>query len=371
MIAGGVVDEASGAGRVAVGVAAGAAIGMIFTAFHRWDARFWIRALVEAGAIGAILVGFGLWAIGVEFGTGGGTEIPKQSAPDPETRRALAQQFTPVLRLSRSPRELFVPIGRPAYVALTQLEIRTGNVDRLKPGHPTIESLPTSGCTEIPGCFYILDVVGAEPRPPAQSALAYHALQEQALNHGAMRLVYDHVSRYDKTGDYAVQYWFLYFFNYRLNEHESDWEQITIHLDPDKRPVNAYYSAHVCGHIRDWNKVEKVPADSDHPVDHVANGSHANYFKSGQHKVALKKRKLGGNRTLCTFERLIKDVANGRATEDLRLGRDYELRELTGPVFSGSYGSGNYVFGKRKPDLLTDPRKRREWKHPLEQLLKP
>jgi hypothetical protein len=41
------------------------------------------------------------------------------------------------------------------------------------------------------------------------------------------------------------------------------------------------------------------------------------------------------------------------------------MSDLTGPVFVGSYGSGNYVILSRKPDVLADPRARSAWADPL------
>jgi hypothetical protein len=365
---GAIVHGGTGAIGTAIGVATGAAVGIGLAALVRWRAPVWVRVLVGVGVPVAVVVTVLLVVFGVIFESEGGAgEIPKQSTPDQKTRLTLEQEFAPVLRLNRSPRELFVPIGRPAYVALTQLEIRAGGTDRVKDPNPTIETLPTAACSLAPGCVYFLDVVGAEPDPPKDTALVYRALQEQALRRGARRVVYAHVTRYVDSGDYAVQYWFLYFFNYRLNEHESDWEQITIHLDPQKRPVNALYSAHVCAHTLGWKGIKKV--DSTHPIDYVADGSHANYFKPGHASVGLKKIKLSKKQAVCVIERGFTDIADGRGIE-LRPKRDYELRELTGPLFSGSYGSFNYVLGKRKPDPLNDPRSRREWRDPLELLQK-
>jgi len=62
----------------------------------------------------------------------------------------------------------------------------------------------------------------------------------------------------------------------------------------------------------------------------------------------------------------VKDVndADGKV---LALG-DYDLAELTGPLYIGSYGSGNYVVLTRKPSVLGDPRVRKAWLDPLRPL---
>ena len=57
------------------------------------------------------------------------------------------------------------------------------------------------------------------------------------------------------------------------------------------------------------------------------------------------------------------DVANGRGKQ--LVPANYVLSQLTGPVYVGSYGSGNYVVLTRKPDILADPRARGAWADPL------
>ena len=57
------------------------------------------------------------------------------------------------------------------------------------------------------------------------------------------------------------------------------------------------------------------------------------------------------------------DISNGQGRE--LTPSDYDLRELGGPIFAGSFGSGNYVVFTRKPDVLRDPRARQLWEDPL------
>ena len=44
------------------------------------------------------------------------------------------------------------------------------------------------------------------------------------------------------------------------------------------------------------------------------------------------------------------------------------IRRWTGPVFIGSYGTGNYVVLTRQPSVLSDPRTRALWEDPLRPL---
>jgi hypothetical protein len=289
------------------------------------------------------------------------SEIPEQSEVAEPERTELAERFAPVLRLDSA--ELFVPIRREAYVSRTQLKEEEGRFIKLLDAAPDLLKLPTEEgiCLLSRGCHYFLDVRGVEPDPPKRSAPAYAAIQDELLRRGERPTAYAHVSKYEDSGEYAVQYWFLYFFNYRLNEHESDWEQITVRLDSDKNPVDVFYSAHEGGNIAQWRLVEKR---GDHPVVYAGRGSHANYFRPGRHRVAVGcKRIIGSIKSCFRGRKLLVDVTDGLG-RSLGPGR-YEMAELTGPLFIGSFGSGNYVVLTRRPDILADPRTRRIWRDPL------
>jgi hypothetical protein len=172
------------------------------------------------------------------------------------------------------------------------------------------------------------------------------------------------VTRYDDSDEYAVQYWFLYFFNFRLNEHESDWEQVTVRLDEEKRPTAAFFSAHEGGGAADWKDVR---SQDEHPIVYVALGSHANYLRPGRHRVSVGcKRVIGSIQRCLRGRKVLVDVSDNRG-RTLRPG-GYALAELTGQPFIGSYGTGNYVVLTRRPDVLGDPRLRTAWKDPLRPL---
>jgi hypothetical protein len=292
------------------------------------------------------------------------SEIPPQSVPTSDERQELARRFAPVLRFHS--RELFVPIPRSAYVSRTQLKEQEGRFVRLLNASPIEDRLPDreGSCLRSRGCLLFLDVRGVEPDPPKHSQAAYDAIENQLLRSGMKPTVYANVTRYEDTDEYAVQYWFLYLFNFRLNEHESDWEQITVRLDGDKNPTGVFYSAHEGGGAGGWGAIEK---QGERPVVYVALGAHANYFRPGRHRVPVGCKRVIGSITRCLRgRRVLVDVADG-------LGRTlgpggYELSELTGRPFVGSYGTGNYVVLTRRPDVLSDPRTRGAWKDPLARL---
>ncbi|RKY40232.1 MAG: hypothetical protein DRP81_09640, partial [Candidatus Omnitrophota bacterium] len=78
-----------------------------------------------------------------------------------------------------------------------------------------------------------------------------------------------------------LQYWFFYLFNDWENDHEGDWEMITIELDENKEPERIGYSRHHSGEVREWSDPEIEIKDGTHPVIYVGLGSHASYHKRG------------------------------------------------------------------------------------------
>jgi hypothetical protein len=292
-------------------------------------------------------------------------DIPRQSALPETEARTLAERFAPTVRLHSQ--ELFVPISADAYVGQTQLKEEEGRFTKVLDAAPTFAGLPSvrGACLLIRACGYFLDVRGAEPDPPRSSERRYAEVMNHLTRTGEKPTVYFHVTHYDDTDEYAVQYWFLYLFNYRLNEHESDWEQITVRLDGDKRPIDVFYSAHGGGHTLEWSQVER---NGDHPIAYPGLGSHANYFHPGRHRVEIVcKRVIGSLRACLRGRKFVIDLADGGKKPALTADV-YALSELSGPVFVGSYGSGNYVVLTRRPDVLADPRARGAWADPLRPL---
>lgn len=123
----------------------------------------------------------------------------------------------------------------------------------------------------------------------ADAALRYQAMQAKDERY----CYYGRVTR--ENGYTALQYWFFYAFNdWRssfngVNDHESDWEMITIYVVEDAagepRPCWLAYSSHEFWGDdlrRRWDDpaIERV---GDHPIIYVGAGSHANYFMQGEY----------------------------------------------------------------------------------------
>ena len=75
-----------------------------------------------------------------------------------------------------------------------------------------------------------------------------------------------------------LQYWYLYLYNDFKNNHEGDWEMVTVQLKDDSSPDLIGVSAHSGGLRREWGDTA-VQKDGDRPVVYVARGSHAGYFR--------------------------------------------------------------------------------------------
>jgi hypothetical protein len=337
-----------------------------------WLRRIWVRfralrkhhqVAIILGAIAVVVVIAVILTPVVRQPDEGIDTAGPRIAPPLETRLFLAERFAPVLKMDS--RELLLPIGVDTYVSATTLDERRGAALRVLQAKPTLASLPISNgdCVVASRCMFQLDVQGAEPHSDPRK---YGAINRALLDGGARLTVYANVVQYTNTGNYAVQYWFLYLFNYRLNQHESDWEQITVMLDKDQNPMTALYSSHATGFTRNWSEMEH---DGYHPIVYVAQGSHANYFHAGTHDVTIFCRKLFKRFGVCVRKRDIRDKSNGIGTE-LIPDISYDLSELTTPLYVGSYGTGNYVGGHRANDLLSDPRLRGAWRNPLARLIR-
>lgn len=102
-----------------------------------------------------------------------------------------------------------------------------------------------------------------------------------------------------RDGGYVVlQYWFFYAFNdwrssfHGVNDHEGDWETVTVYLVPDgdgPRPVWVAASAHDHrGEVlrRRWDDPQ-LAREGEHPVLFAGAGSHAHAFLPGDHVVSV------------------------------------------------------------------------------------
>lgn len=258
---------------------------------------------------------------------------------------ALARAYAPVLRLSSG--EGYRPLRIEDYLSASSL--RSGLPPRgplLQP-HPTLFSLPTTA-----GRFY-LDVGGGEPyvRPSP-----YPGLEQKLLAARPRSTVYWHVVRDPVSGRIAIEYWLFYLYNDFYDKHEADWEGITVVLQGES-PLGVSYSAH---QGRRWSAWSAQATSGTHPVVFVARGSHANYPRAGKYGVRVCWSLYGRH---CSPTPKV-DTVTG--TGPSLAPSAYDLQEFGGVAYSGSWGSGNYVFGLGLTrDQIIDPRRRSDYSNPF------
>ena len=143
---------------------------------------------------------------------------------------------------------------------------------------------------------------------PGGSAAHSYLLQQEHLEPD--RPTY--YGRVVRAGGWIVcQYWFFYSFNnWRsafggVNEHESDWEQVTIYLDGTGEldgaglpaPRWVVFSAHdETGDDlrRRWDDPDLTVVDDRHPVVFAGAGSHSGAYVPGDYLISVEPPTLGG-----------------------------------------------------------------------------
>jgi hypothetical protein len=264
---------------------------------------------------------------------------------------ALLRAYEPVLRLSRG--EYFVPVGVDHYVercalwrhrpdgseevlaepgtldldalarlgaqnegvplSLSGLDTRPSRRDRVKAwlftDRPRFRSAHRLAQVGLFG--RLIDLVsrlsllirGAVPGGSAVTALAIqreHLEPSGSTYHGR-------VLRDDPW--VVLQYWYFYSFNnWRsgfsgVNEHEADWEQVTIYLDATRlrdglpEPRWVVFSAHdETGDDlrRRWDDPDLELVDGAHPVVYAGAGSHSGAYLPGDYLITVEPPRVGG-----------------------------------------------------------------------------
>jgi hypothetical protein len=256
----------------------------------------------------------------------------------------LARRYAPTLHLASG--ERYRPLRLEDY--LTRTVLRTGSPPNgaISQAKPTLFSLPTTPVTTY------LDVRDAQPNA---GAALYPGIEQQLESRSARPLVYWHLARQPSTGRIALEYWLFYLYNDFYDKHEADWEGITVFLDGDT-PLGVSYSQHQGRKWAPW----AAGSTSHSPGVYVARGSHADYPTAGRYSIRVCWTLRGRH---CAPVRSIDDARGGGSV----LGPSaYDLHELGGTGYTGSFGSGNYVLGLGlTKDRIVDPRRRSDYSDPF------
>ena len=251
---------------------------------------------------------------------------------------ALLRRFEPVIRYTRG--ELFLPMAVEDYIAASALVQGAGKGRRVvvERGQLTLELLSDQGA-RTPGTPLSLEHVGdpldrsgyrawrkRPDRAPFVASSRFAAVglaarmidalmrltlllrgrvpggftaaahQSYAGSPSGQRCVY--YGRVTQDGGYTVaQYWYFYAMNdWRstfggINDHEADWEQVTIFLVPDGedvRPAWVAFSSHdeVGDDLRRrWDDPD-MDRVGEHPVVYAGAGSHSGAYLPGEYVVS-------------------------------------------------------------------------------------
>ena len=305
-----------------------------------------------------------------------GQTVPMSEAHDD---RALLQAFEPVLRLTLG--EYFLPVDVREYVrhctlwrlepdgaqtalaspgsmdlvdlarlgsryeaaslSLSGLATREARLDRAKAwlatGRPRFRAARRLAQVGLLGRLVdtlsrvSLLIRGAVPGGSAVTALAIQREHLEPLG----PVYYGRVLR--DSPWIVLQYWYFYSFNnWRsgfsgVNEHEADWEQVTIYLDGTRttdglpEPRWVVFSAHdETGDDlrRRWDDPDLRLVEGRHPVLYAGAGSHSGAYLPGDYLITVEPPRLGG--VVPAVRRLAKVVTPwSRAAQGEGLGIPY------------------------------------------------
>ncbi len=257
----------------------------------------------------------------------------------------LAKTYAPVLRLASG--ERYRPLRLEDYLSTTVLRGGSPPHGTLQQAQPTLFSLPAA-----PAPTY-LDIRGAEPNShPAN----YSSIEQQLEGARPRPTVYFHLAYQPSTGRVAIEYWLLYLYNDFYDDHEADWEGVTVVLD-NGAPLGATYTQH---QGRKWVAWSDLTKTATHPIVYVARGSHADYPQPGRYSIRVCWTKYGRH---CSPTPRVDDAAGGGS---ILAPAAYDLQPFAGIGYTGSWGSGNYILGVGLTnDRITDPRRRSEYSNPF------
>jgi hypothetical protein len=162
---------------------------------------------------------------------------------------------------------------------------------------------------------FALTLLGRGRVPAAVASLA----EKKTRAIDASGEIYAYYARVIRDGGWiGLQYWYFYRYDdWRtsfegVNDHEADWEAISVYLyrasDGRLTPRWVVFSCHEFAGSdlrRRWDDAEQLERVGDHPVAYVGAGSHAHYFRPGEYLIEAEvpplKRMAGLLQTLRGF----------------------------------------------------------------------
>lgn len=190
-------------------------------------------------------------------------------------------------------------VSPPSLTQVTQSTLKGNNLEgraRARGWQPGQGRLARVGMfSRLIDALFTLTLFARGKVPGAVAAIA----EEQARKIQGTTPRYCYYSRVVRdSGWIALQYWYFYHYDdWRtsfegVNDHEADWETISVFLYQDDdgayTPRWAVFSCHdFTGNDlrRRWDDREELELVGDHPVAYVGAGSHAHYYRPGEYMI--------------------------------------------------------------------------------------
>ena len=200
-----------------------------------------------------------------------------------------------------------------------------------------------------------------------------------------------------------IQYWLFYDYDSwqaetviggLTQEHEADWENVSVGLDGANKPLFVALSAHCAGQLVRWSRIATAPGrlvdgklvvtparvtrdeEVTHPIVAVARGSHANYAVSAGHRPpdwGSCKHLPSDALSALSYASNVRDLTETGDQGWFAYPRDIAVvTARTKPMsYPGSWGDGETItFGHRAPTRtargpLSPPLQRGSWDAPI------
>jgi hypothetical protein len=204
-----------------------------------------------------------------------------------QTDEELASQYAPVLHFTSG--EKFYPTSVDYIIDSSVLKERSSDGTS-----SVVDSAPMP--SNLGKWYSELDLFLENKLETFENIAADYASNGENLGY------YEYVHIAKSGSSTVIQYWLFYIFNNGpMNEHQGDIEVIQVFLDDSGNPQTVLASQHSAGENAAWGDVEK---SGTHPVIYVAQGSHANYFRSYQGKIGIENDIVGSDGKTITADQL-------------------------------------------------------------------
>jgi hypothetical protein len=347
-----------------------------------------LAAAMSAGLLFAALLIAGVQTTGGadrlakdDFGEIRPTLAPKIVDTPNDADGDLAWTFAPLLHLQHD--EQYPPIAVQSFL-IGSTESGTKPVGSA--GRPlSLESLPLEcpdGGHEACGTISCPPCVERRRKSQPEGFGPQGVLYARVARRAKEPRVFSGWNPWDDNLATLVQYWIFYGYDLwqtetvigRLTqEHEGDWEHVSLGLDKGNKPLFVALSAHCGGQVVSWHKVSAAPGrlvdgkivvsasrltahdEVTHPIVAVAKGSHANYAVSSGHRPpdwGSCKNLPSDALTALSYASNVRDLTEEGNNGWFAYPADVKVvAENTRPMsYPGSWGAGEQItFAHRDP----------------------